>query len=99
MNVSDGALADIARLVGGQVSDADMAAVLKAEEDEGYRPCSDEVMAHFLNGLVIHKRGKDPSRPPQPLELPGTNNAVLKKLRVAFELKDSAISALILQSG
>lgn len=99
MNVSDGALADIARLGGGQVSDADMAAFLKGEEDEGYRPCSDEVMAHFLNGLVIHKRGKDPSRPPQPLELPVTNNTVLKKLRVAFELKDSDISALILKSG
>lgn len=99
MNIGDGALADIARLAGSEVSKADMAAFLKGEDEEGYRPCGDQVMAHFLNGLVIHKRGKDPQRPPQPLELPVTNNTVLKKLRVAFQLKDSDISALIEKSG
>lgn len=99
LNVSDGALADIVRLAGGEVSKADMASFLKTEEEPGYQACSDEVMAHFLNGLVIHKRGKDPSRPPQPLDVPITNNAVLKKLRVAFELKDSDIASLIEKSG
>lgn len=99
MNIGDGALADIARLGGGDVSKADMAAFLKGEEEGGYRPCGDEVMAYFLNGLVVHKRGKDPNRPPQPLEVPVTNNTVLKKLRVAFELKDSDISSLIEKSG
>jgi uncharacterized protein YehS (DUF1456 family) len=99
LNVGDGTLADIVRLAGGEVSKADMAAFLKAEEEEGYQPCGDQVMAHFLNGLVIYKRGKDPSRPPQPLEIPVTNNTVLKKLRVAFELKDADIAALIEKSG
>ena len=99
LNVSDGALADIVRLAGAEVSKADMASFLKTEEEPGYQACSDEVMAHFLNGLVIHKRGKDPSRPPQPLDVPITNNAVLKKLRVAFELKDSDIASLIEKSG
>lgn len=99
LNVGDGALADIVRLAGGEVSNAEMAAFLKSEDEPGYQPCGDQVMAHFLNGLVIHKRGKDPSRPPQPLELPITNNTVLKKLRVAFELKDSDIASLIEKSG
>jgi len=99
LNVGDGALADIARLAGGEVSKADMAAFLKTEDEQGYRPCGDHVMAHFLNGLVIHKRGVDPNRPPQPLEIPVTNNTVLKKLRVAFELKDSDITSLIEKSG
>ena len=56
-------------------------------------------MAHFLNGLVTYKRGKDDSRPPQPLELPVTNNTVLKKVRVAFELKDDDIIALLQRTG
>ena len=99
LNVSDGALADIVRLAGGEASKADMAAFLKTEDEEGYRPCTDRVMATFLNGLVIYKRGKDPNRPPPPLEVPVTNNAVLKKLRVAFELKDSDITSLIEKSG
>ena len=99
LNVGDGVLVDIVRLAGGEVSKAEMAVFLKSEDEQGYQPCSDQVMAYFLNGLVIHKRGKDPSRAPQPLEVPITNNAVLKKLRVAFELKDSDITSLIEKSG
>ena len=102
LNVPDAKLGDIIRLGGGEVSQSDLAALLKKEDDEGYRACGDDLMAHFLNGLVIYKRGKrdkDDSRPPQPLELPVTNNAVLKKLRVAFELKDSDLVALIEKSG
>jgi uncharacterized protein YehS (DUF1456 family) len=56
-------------------------------------------MAHFLNGLVIYTRGKDESRPPQPVEVPVTNNTVLKKIRVAFELKDDDIIALLQKNG
>jgi uncharacterized protein YehS (DUF1456 family) len=99
LNVSDAALIDILRLADCEVSKPDIIAFLKTEDEEGYRPCGDTVMAHFLNGLVTHKRGKDPSRPPQPIEVPVTNNVVLKKLRVAFELKDSDIIALIEKSG
>jgi len=99
LNVGDGVLVDIVRSAGGEVTKADMTAFLKSEEEPGYQPCGDQVLGHFLNGLVIYKRGKDPNRAPQPLELPITNNAVLKKLRVAFELKDSDIAALIEKSG
>jgi len=95
LNVSDAALIDIVRLGGLDVGNAEMAAFLKKEDEEGYKPCGDKVMAHFLNGLVIHKRGKDESRPPQPVEVPVTNNSVVKKLRVAFELKDDDIIALL----
>ncbi len=99
LNVSDAKLTDIIRLAGGEVSKDEIVAFLKKEDEDGYRPCGDKVMAHFLNGLVIYKRGKDDSRPPQPIEIPVTNNVVLKKLRVAFELKDSDIIALIEKSG
>jgi len=99
LNISDVALVGIVRLGGREVSRAEMVAFLKKEDDAGYQACGDEVMAHFLNGLVIYKRGKDDSRPPQPVELPVTNNTVLKKLRVAFELKDGDIVALLDRAG
>jgi len=47
------------------------------------------------DGLVIFKRGKDESRPPQPIETPVTNNIILKKLRVAFELKEDDMHAIL----
>jgi len=95
LNISDAALVDIVRLGGLELGSAEMVAFLKKEEEDGYKPCNDHVMARFLNGLIIYKRGKDESRPPLPVEVPVTNNMVLKKLRIAFELKDDHIIALL----
>ena len=99
LNVSDAAMVDIFRLGDGQVSRADVVAFLKREDEDGYRACSDTALAHFLNGVVTYKRGKEEGRPPQPVELPVTNNTVLKKVRVAFELKDDDIIALLQRTG
>ena len=81
------------------VSRAEVVAFLETDDQDGYQACGDKAMAHFLNSLVIYKRGKDESRPPQPVEVPVTNNAVLKKLRVAFELEDDDIIALLQKNG
>ena len=99
LNVSDAVLADIFRLGNCAVSRAEVVAFLKADDEDGRQVCGDQAMACFLNGLVIYKRGKDETRPPQPVEVPVTNNTVLKKVRVAFELTDDAIIALLQRSG
>jgi len=70
-------------------------AYLKKDDEEGYLECDDEVLAYFLDGLIFHLRGKDESRPPLPIELPVTNNMVLKKLRVAFELKEEDLHEIL----
>ena len=99
LNIADAALIDIIRLGDGDARKPDIDAFLKKEDEPGYRLCSDEVMAHFLNGLVCYKRGRDESHRTQPIEVPVTNNVVLKKLRVAFELKDSDIILLLEKTG
>jgi uncharacterized protein YehS (DUF1456 family) len=99
LNVGDATIVDVFRLGDREVTSAEVSAFLKTEEDDGYQPCSDEAMARFLNGLVTYKRGKQEGRPPQPVELPVTNNTVLKKVRVAFELKDDDIIALLQRAG
>jgi hypothetical protein len=43
-----------------------------------------------LDGLLVHCRGKNESQTPRPIAKRITNNLVLKKLRVAFDLKDVA---------
>jgi uncharacterized protein YehS (DUF1456 family) len=96
LDISDAKVADIIKLGGFDVTKAQIMAFMKKdEEEEGFEPCSDEVMAHFLDGLVFFKRGKDETRPPLPIELPMTNNIVLKKLRVAFELKEDDMHAIL----
>ena len=97
LNVNDAKIAEITRLTGCEIPDSEALAYLKKEDEDGFKPCPDRIMAHFLDGLVIYKRGKDESRPTPPIELPVTNNMVLKKLRVAFELKEDDLH-VILQS-
>jgi uncharacterized protein YehS (DUF1456 family) len=99
LNISDGGFLGIFRLGDRDLSSADLAAFLKKEDEDGYQACGDRVMAHFLNGLVVYRRGKDESRPPQPIEVPVTNNTVLKKLRTAFALKDDDIITLLAKGG
>jgi uncharacterized protein YehS (DUF1456 family) len=53
----------------------------------------------FLDCLVLHRRGRDDSRPPRPPEQRVTNNVVLKKLRVAFELKDVDMHQILESAG
>ena len=94
LNISEFKMVEIALLGGGVVSQAEMNSYIKQEDEPGFIECPQKVMSQFLNGLIYFKRGKDESRPPLPLELP-TNNLVLKKLRVAFELKDEDIIDLL----
>lgn len=95
LDISDEQLTEIVELGGYAVSEEQIAAVLKKDDEPGFQPCSDELLAHALDGLVYFKRGKDDSRPAPALELPVSNNQVLKKLRVAFELKEDDIHAIM----
>lgn len=90
LDLSDAKVVEIIRLADPEfpVDKADVQAYLKTEQDEGFVECSNRVLAHFLDGLVFHFRGRNPDLPQRPVETRVTNNVVLKKLRVAFELKD-----------
>ena len=98
LNISEFKLVELVALAGGDVTQAKMNAYIKKEDEPGFEECPQNVLSRFLNGLVYFKRGKDDSRPPLAPELP-TNNVVLKKLRVAFELKDEDILAILESVG
>jgi uncharacterized protein YehS (DUF1456 family) len=99
LRVTDARLVEITELGGYLATREEIVSYLENEDSPDYQPCPDELLAHFLNGMVIFKRGKDDSRPSPPVELPTSNNSVLKKIRVAFELKDTDLIALIEKSG
>lgn len=99
MDLSDAALVDIFELAGLQVSRADIAGFLKKEEEEGYLECSDAALAHFLEGLIVHKRGKSEQATEAPLPGRLNNNDILKKIRVAFMLKEEDMSAIMVLAG
>lgn len=99
LDLNEGKMAEMVQATGHEVSKASMISFLKKIDEEGYAECDDITMANFLDALVTLRRGKDESRPAQEIELPVTNNLVLKKLRVAFELKDDDIYAMLADAG
>ncbi len=101
LDLSDSKVAGIARLPNPAfaIENSDVPAWLLKEGEPGYQACSDEVLAHFLDGLIIHRRGRDDSLPARPVDKRITNNVVLKKLRVAFELKDVDMHQIFVDAG
>lgn len=81
------------------IEQADVQAFLKKDVEDGHVECSDVVLAHFLDGLVLHYRGLNENLPRRPVETRVTNNVVLKKLRVAFELKDVDMHQIFADAG
>jgi len=101
LDLSDAKVVEITRLADPEfpIEKTDVQAFLKKDEEDGYIECSDMVLAHFLDGLVIHYRGRNPDLPPRPIEKRINNNVVLKKLRVAFELKDADMHRIFADAG
>lgn len=95
LNISDQKMIEIFALAGVTATSEEMKSMLESEDAPNFMYCEDKPMALFLDGVIYLKRGKDNSRPPLPLDLPVTNNLILKKLRVAFELKEDDIHTLL----
>ena len=66
---------------------------LKKSEEPDFEELSDERLAIFLNGLIVEKRGKREGPTPVP-EKKLTNNIILRKLKIALNLKDTDMLAI-----
>jgi len=73
-----------------EVTRAQVSDWLKKEDDPDYKNCTDTVLATFLNGFIIEKRGKKDGTQPIP-ERRLTNNIIFRKLKIALNLKDEDI--------
>jgi uncharacterized protein YehS (DUF1456 family) len=101
LDLGDAKVVEIIKLAGCDIAQSDLASFLKKEDEEGFVECDDEVMVAFLDGLIIHKRGKMEPRPNQDKKPESrlTNNTILKKLRVAFELKEEDMHKVLELAG
>lgn len=94
LQLNDETMLAIFGLVAYPMDQPRLLALLKKEEEEGYRACRDLEMDRFLAGLIVHKRGTDDQHPiPPPSSARMTNNIVLKKLRIALELQETDMLA------
>ena len=63
--------------------------LLKRRQEAGFMLCSYEELGIFLDGLVALKRGPSPKKSNNDEAVELTNNLILKKLRIALELKEA----------
>lgn len=77
-------------LGGKQVTRAEVSDWLKREEDPEFKGIYDKDLAYFLNGFIIDRRGKKEGVEPV-AEKTLSNNLVLRKLKIALDMKDEDI--------
>ena len=86
-NFSDSKMIAIFGLADYPVTRMQISDWLKKDDDPAYKNCTDIQLAAFLNGLIGDKRGKRDEPPPK-LEKRLNNNIILRKLKIALDLKD-----------
>jgi uncharacterized protein YehS (DUF1456 family) len=86
---------EIFRLGENNIATAALSGLLKKEDEQGHIACSDQLMGSFLDGMIIHKRGRKDSMPDGVKPALLTNNDILKKLRIALELKEDDMLSIL----
>ncbi len=67
---------------------------LKEQGDKEFLDCGYEALGHFLDGLIIYKRGPSDKKVQSDDVVALDNNLILKKLRIAYELKEVDLYAI-----
>ena len=91
LNLRESNMVEMFKLIDVTIKPTDISALLLREEQDGFVECTDVVLAQFLDGLIIKHRGlPDTGVAPAPVadDIRLNNNIILKKIRVALELRE-----------
>lgn len=95
ININTQAVVEVFKLSGMKMGQSDITALVKKEDEQGFLECGDEVLESFLDGLIAYKRGKREDQPQLKKKTQHlTNNEILKKIRIALELKEDEMLAV-----
>ena len=101
LDISNPDMIEMFRLSGCTMEQSTLLKLLKKEDEEEFIPCSNPLLSLFLDGLIVHRRGR---REPAAGQVPKgdtslNNNAILKKIRIALELKEEDMLAILKLAG
>ena len=52
----------IMELVNFKITKSELGSFFRADDHPNFKPCGDQILRNFLNGLVIYKRGPKPEQ-------------------------------------
>ena len=62
LHLRNNEIVEILKLVDFKATESELTALFRKEDHANYRPCGDQLLRNFLNGLIIHKRGPMPEK-------------------------------------
>jgi len=97
LNINDSTMIEIFKLADHEIGQSSVTDLLKEEDEEDFALCSDDVLKYFLDGLILYKRGRREMRSGETRKPDSrmTNNAILKKIRIALELKEDDMLGIL----
>jgi uncharacterized protein YehS (DUF1456 family) len=97
LNINDSTIIEIFKLSDHEIDRAGLTGLFKKEDEEGFVICSDALLGYFLDGLILLRRGRKETKPGETRGPASrlTNNAILKKIRIALELKEDDMLAIL----
>ena len=97
-DLKDNTIVKIFALADVSVTQEQVTAWLKKDEDDAFVTMKNKELASFLNGFISFKRGKREGPQPAP-ESQLNNNMVFQKLRIALNMKAEDILEVFEQVG
>ncbi len=97
VRMNDPAMLEMLALGGRTVGKEELDAYFLKDDEEGYKECPRAVLAALLDGMIIKYRGEKPDAKGTESKLPAIldNNTILKKIRIALELKEDDMMAIM----
>jgi uncharacterized protein YehS (DUF1456 family) len=101
LDISNPKMLEIFSTAGHEIDQDTLVALLKKEEEEGFIPCGNSLLEDFFDGLIILKRGRQEGAPVEAATPGGErlNNVILRKLRIALNMRDDDMAAVMLLAG
>jgi uncharacterized protein YehS (DUF1456 family) len=101
LNITDLKLVELFTLAGKRMSPEELRPLFLKEGEEGFHECDGPTLGAFLEGLVISRRGrKEGDSVVKPAwSVNPSNNDVLKAVRIALEMRDDDVAAILRLAG
>jgi uncharacterized protein YehS (DUF1456 family) len=62
MKFTDDDIVKVLELANFRITKTELGAIFRADDHPNFKPCGDQILRNFLNGLIIHQRGPRPER-------------------------------------
>ncbi len=93
-NADNSTMTEIFRLAEAEIPPHRLEGYLADPGDKHYLDCGAQALGSFLDGLIIYKRGPSDKKTADDTPVALTNNLILKKLRIAYDLKEADLFAI-----